>query len=127
MLCVHADVITTAALGAGLRRAATTLTIVWSIAAATTLLDGAAVAAPQQTMRTLVVKHNEMTCFSTKPVAVPTTRAAVIAFHCLPSDSRFTKQLEREAKDKVVKELANKRVDIRLRCTADADAVASCR
>ncbi|GAB0104213.1 hypothetical protein JMUB6875_31870 [Nocardia sp. JMUB6875] len=65
-------------------------------------------------------------CFSTKPLHVPTQQKQQLDFHCLPSQSSFTKQLEEEAKRTVLTQLAKKRVDLQLKCTADANAVPSC-
>jgi hypothetical protein len=70
-------------------------------------------------MRTHYIERDDMICFTTKPVlecfnsvAVSTTQQ-LLNFHCLPKDSQFTQQLVIDAQRQVIKQLANKRVDIR--------------
>ena len=75
-----------------------------------------------QRLRTQYIERDEMICFSTKPLltcidgvsrASGQLREAKTDFHCLPKSSPFTQQLILESHKSVIKQLANKRVDIR--------------
>jgi len=73
-----------------------------------------------QRMATRVLTRGEVTCFSTKPVMqcapecqIQSQRNLMTEFHCLPTTSPFAKQLIVDAQRKVLKQLLNKRVDIR--------------
>lgn len=62
--------------------------------------------------------RENMICFTTKPVltclrGLPRqTEEKELTFHCLPKESQFTQHLMRLADQGVIKQLANKRVDI---------------
>jgi len=81
-------------------------------------------ATPQQQkiierMRTQYISRDDMICFTTKPVlaciqGTPTQLKTVkVDFHCLPKTSPFTQQLILESEKQVIKQLVNKRVDLR--------------
>jgi len=83
-------------------------------------------------MRTVYIERDDMICFTTKPVlecfgnsvAVSTTQQ-LLNFHCLPKDSSFTQQLVIDAQRQVIKQLVNKRVDIRQSVTVPVRCVAN--
>lgn len=73
-----------------------------------------------QRMRTQYIQRDDMICFTTKPVMscvegyrAQSTRNIQLDFHCLPKQSPFTQQLIVESQKQVIKQLVNKRVDIR--------------
>jgi hypothetical protein len=82
-------------------------------------------------MRTQYIERDDMICFTTKPVlecydSVPVqTTQQLLSFHCLPKDSRFTQELIIDAQKQVIKQLANKRVDIRQSVTVPVSCVAN--
>jgi hypothetical protein len=84
-----------------------------------------------QRMRTQYIERDDMICFTTKPVlecynSVPVqTTQQLLSFHCLPKESQFTQQLIIDAQRQVLKQLANKRVDIRQSVTVPVNCVAN--
>jgi hypothetical protein len=72
-----------------------------------------------QRMRTQYIQRDDMICFTTKPVlscvegVATQTKSLTLDFHCLPKTSPFTQQLIVESEKQVIKQLANKRVDLR--------------
>ncbi len=72
-----------------------------------------------QRMRTQYIQRDDMICFTTKPVlscvqgVATQTKSLILDFHCLPKTSPFTQQLIVESEKQVIKQLANKRVDLR--------------
>jgi len=72
-----------------------------------------------QRLRTQYIERDDMVCFTTRPVlsCVNATPSAVkqvkLDFHCLPKASPFTQQLIADSEIKILKQLANKRVDLR--------------
>jgi hypothetical protein len=73
-----------------------------------------------QQLRTEYMVRNQMVCFTTRPVLAcgQTCRASSsqqvsLDFHCLPKASPFTQQLIVDAQKMVLKQLVNKRVDLR--------------
>jgi hypothetical protein len=74
-----------------------------------------------QRLRTQFIERDEMICFTTKPVLTcingvsraQSLRRVKADFHCLPKSTQFTQQLVQESLLGVVKQLANKRVDLR--------------
>jgi len=84
-----------------------------------------------QRMRTQYIERDDMICFTTKPVlecynSVPVqTTQQLLNFHCLPKESSFTQQLIIDAQRQVLKQLVNKRVDIRQSVTVPVSCVAN--
>jgi len=84
-----------------------------------------------QRMRTQYIQRDDMICFTTKPVlacvqSVATqTKSVKLDFHCLPKSSAFTQQLIVESEKQVVKQLANKRVDLRQSVEVPVSCVAA--
>lgn len=84
-----------------------------------------------QRMRTQYIQREDMICFTTKPVlacvqGIPTqTKQVQLDFHCLPKASPFTQQLVVESEKQVIRQLANKRVDIRQLFTVPVSCVAA--
>jgi hypothetical protein len=72
-----------------------------------------------QQLQTRYIERDDMVCFTTKPVLTcvggrpTTTKQMLLDFHCLPKQSSFTQQLIVESHKTVIRQLANKRVDIR--------------
>jgi len=74
-----------------------------------------------QRLRTQYIERDDMVCFTTKPVLTCISgqsraqqlREVKADFHCLPKESEFTRQLIQESIQGVIKQLANKRVDVR--------------
>jgi hypothetical protein len=72
-----------------------------------------------QRMRTFFMERDDMVCFTTRPVlscvrGTPTAMKNVkLDFHCLPKASPFTQQLIQDSQKQVIKQLINKRVDLR--------------
>jgi len=72
-----------------------------------------------------------MICFTTKPVlecynsVASQTTQRLLDFHCLPKESQFTQQLIIDSQRQVLKQLANKRVDIRQSVTVPVNCVAN--
>jgi len=82
-------------------------------------------------MRTQYITREDMVCFTTKPVlscvyGVPTqTKQVQLDFHCLPKQSPFTQQLMIESERQVIKQLVNKRVDMRQQYSVPISCVAA--
>jgi hypothetical protein len=73
-----------------------------------------------QRLRTQYIERDDMICFTVRPVMTcinqsRATRTKQIKqdFHCLPKSSPFTQQLIQESNKQVIKQLVNKRVDLR--------------
>jgi len=72
-----------------------------------------------QRLRTQYISRDDMICFTTRPVMTCIGRQALrtkqmkLDFHCLPKNSPFTQQLIQESEKQVIKQLVNKRVDLR--------------
>jgi hypothetical protein len=73
-----------------------------------------------QRLRTQYMERDDMVCFTTRPVMTCVNnarplrvKAQQLDFHCLPKTSPFTQQLIVEAEKQVIKQLVNKRVDLR--------------
>jgi len=72
-----------------------------------------------QRLRTQYIERDDMVCFTTKPVLACVSgrasrlQAVKLDFHCLPKTSPFTQQLIVESERQVIKQLLNKRVDLR--------------
>jgi hypothetical protein len=86
--------------------------------------NGVFAATPQQQkllqrLRTQYIQRDDMICFTTKPVLACVNGQATklkqvtVDFHCLPKTSPFTQQLIVESEKQVIKQLVNKRVDLR--------------
>jgi len=73
----------------------------------------------QQRLRTQYITRDDMICFTTRPVMTCVsgrarqTKQMKLDFHCLPKTSPFTQQLIQESQKQVIKQLVNKRVDLR--------------
>jgi hypothetical protein len=84
-----------------------------------------------QRMRTQYIQRDDMICFTTKPVlacvqgVATQTQAVQLDFHCLPQTSPFTQQLIIESQKQVIKQLANKRVDLRQSVQVPVSCVAA--
>jgi hypothetical protein len=73
-----------------------------------------------QRLKTQYIERDDMICFTTKPVLYCVTPSQASAlkqikadFHCLPKTSPFTQQLIIESEKQVIRQLVNKRVDLR--------------
>ena len=84
-----------------------------------------------QRMRTQYIQRDDMICFTTKPVlacvqgVASQIKSVKLDFHCLPKTSPFTQQLIIESEKQVIKQLANKRVDLRQLVQVPVSCVAS--
>jgi len=84
-----------------------------------------------QRLRTQYIQRDDMICFTTKPVLACVQGQATalkqvkVDFHCLPKTSPFTQQLIVESEKQVIKQLVNKRVDLRQQIDVPVACVAA--
>ena len=84
-----------------------------------------------QRLRTQYIQRDDMICFTTKPVlqcvqgVASQLKQVAVDFHCLPKTSPFTQQLIVESERQVIKQLVNKRVDLRQQISVPVSCVSA--